>query len=418
MKCWLVTVGETMPAIHAGDRKMRTSLLGEELVRRGHSVIWWNSTVNHRHKTKYFEEDTDIDWQPNFRIRLLNGPIYHRNISLRRYVNHLVVAYKFLKRAKSEARPDFIYCSLPTPELAAAAVRYGRRAGVPVVVDVRDLWPDELHARLSSKYLRLMGRILTGPMSLATSYALKNSKGITAISPSYLAWAIRRSGGGHGDRDRIFYLGYPRLRAPTAESDAVKARFQELGLNPSSKIFLFVGTFTQGIDVEALVDAARELLRRGRGDIQIAIAGEGERKDWLVENSRQLSNIVFVGWQPRAGIEELLRMSWVGLGAYRRHSNVSLGNKIFEYASGRLPVLISLDGDARQLVEDNDFGAYVSPENGVEWATQIERYADDLNLRARQSANAAKFFASDCEAEAIYPRLAAFLEDTSAGTGD
>ena len=129
MIVWLVTVGETMPAIEVGDRKMRTSLLGETLSGRGHEVIWWNSTINHRYKRKYFDRDTDVVWKPGFLIRFIDGPLYRRNISLRRYLNHLVVAYRFIRQIRRIAPPDIIYCSFPTPELAAAAVWYGRRVG-------------------------------------------------------------------------------------------------------------------------------------------------------------------------------------------------------------------------------------------------------------------------------------------------
>lgn len=410
MMAWLVTVAETMPAIEVGDRKMRTALLGEVLCSRGHEVIWWNSTINHRYKRKYFERDTDIVWKPGFLVRLIDGPLYRRNISLRRYLNHFVVAYRFLRRIRRIAPPDIIYCSLPTPELAAAAVWYGRKVGRPVVIDVRDLWPDEFTARVSSRAIRRVLSWATAPMLWATEFALRKSNGITAISPSYLAWAQSKANRHSGPNDRVFYLGYPKLGPGGAQARDVRARLIEAGVVPERRIFLFVGTFTQGIDVEVLVSAARILAEKGRDDIQIVIAGEGERKDWLLEHKRGLANLVYVGWQAREGIEELLRLAWVGLGAYRRHSNVSLGNKIFEYASGALPVIIALEGDARQLIETNDMGCHVPAEDARSLADTIERYADDVTLRSRQSENASRFFAAHCDADVIYPELAEFLE--------
>lgn len=410
MNIWLVTVAETMPVIDLGDRKMRTALLGEVLSDRGHEIVWWNSTINHRYKKKYFNEDTDLQWRPGFVVRMLDGPLYRRNISPKRYLNHLVVAYRFIRHVLRAAPPDIIFCSMPTPELAAAAVWYGRKVGRPVVIDVRDLWPDELTARISSPFIRRILSMMMAPMYWTAKYALRNANGITAISPSYLAWAQARAAPRDNAHDRVFYIGYPKLGPRDASAGETRRRLMELGVVPEQKIFLFVGTFTQGIDVEVMVSAARILAAAGRSDIQIVVAGEGERKDWLVENSQGLPNLVYVGWQSREGIQELLRLAWVGLGAYRAHSNVSLGNKIFEYASGALPVLISLEGDARQLIESNDIGCYVTAEDAPALATTILRYAEDTMLRDRQSRNAAAFFSAHCDAEAIYAELAEFLE--------
>ncbi len=410
MNVWLVTVAETMPVIDVGDRKMRTALLGEALSDRGHQIVWWNSTINHRHKKKYFDRYTEIEWKPGFVVRMIDGPLYRRNISPSRYLNHIVVAYRFVRHILKAAPPDIIYCSLPTPELAAAAAWYGRKVGRPVVIDVRDLWPDELIARASSPTLRRVLSVVMAPMSWATKFALRNARGITAISPSYLAWARARATRRDGSRDRVFYIGYPKLGQRDEAAKEIRQRLIASGVAPERKIFLFIGTFTQGIDIEVMVSAARILAEKRRADIQIVIAGEGERKDWLVENSRGLPNLIYVGWQSRDGIQELLRLAWVGLGAYRAHSNVSLGNKMFEYASGALPVLMSLGGDARQLIESNDLGCHVRAEDAQALADAIERYTDDRELRARQSRNSAAFFAGECDAEVIYPQLADHLE--------
>ncbi len=49
----------------------------------------------------------------------------------------------FTKLANSyDTLPDVIHvCNVPI-ELCHAAVTYGRAKGIPVVIDVRDLWPD------------------------------------------------------------------------------------------------------------------------------------------------------------------------------------------------------------------------------------------------------------------------------------
>jgi len=67
---------------------------------------------------------------------------YKKNVSIERIINHHILAYKFSKLAELEVQPDVVLCSYPTIELSLVATKYGKRKNVPVIIDVRDLWPD------------------------------------------------------------------------------------------------------------------------------------------------------------------------------------------------------------------------------------------------------------------------------------
>ncbi len=49
MNIWLIQIGEPLP-LEAGVRKMRTALLADKLLERGHSVYWWASAFEHQRK--------------------------------------------------------------------------------------------------------------------------------------------------------------------------------------------------------------------------------------------------------------------------------------------------------------------------------------------------------------------------------
>ncbi len=50
MHVWLMTVGEPLPVLSGNSRLWRTGMVAQELVRRGHSVVWWTSRVDHFRK--------------------------------------------------------------------------------------------------------------------------------------------------------------------------------------------------------------------------------------------------------------------------------------------------------------------------------------------------------------------------------
>src|SRR5439155_9149672 len=142
MRVWLITVGEPLPVDGTGDRPYRTGLLARFLIEAGHEVLWWSSTLDHIRKRLRAPESVSLDVEDKLRLVLLHGMPYRRNVSISRLINHIGIAREFERLAPAQPRPDIIVCSLPTLELSDAATRFGGEHGIPVVLDVRDLWPD------------------------------------------------------------------------------------------------------------------------------------------------------------------------------------------------------------------------------------------------------------------------------------
>jgi len=52
MNIWLMQTGEPLP-IRNGIRKMRTAVLADKLLERGHKILWWASAFEHQQKKCY-----------------------------------------------------------------------------------------------------------------------------------------------------------------------------------------------------------------------------------------------------------------------------------------------------------------------------------------------------------------------------
>jgi hypothetical protein len=177
----LVTVGEPLPEVDAGNpRLLRTGVLAQRLASRGHQVDWWTSTFDHYGKRQRSETDSTYAWRGTT-IRMLRSVGYRSNVSPRRFIEHFQVARKFARQIRLQPRPDVILASLPTLELALACVRYGRETGVPVLIDVRDQWPDAI-IDLAPRRLRPLAGALLWWMHRAAAEALRGCSGIIGIS--------------------------------------------------------------------------------------------------------------------------------------------------------------------------------------------------------------------------------------------
>ena len=92
MKIWIVTIGEPIPIEENKLRLHRTGILFESLYSRtNNKIVWWTSNYNHFLK-KQFSDKNQILLNQNASIKLLKTPGYKKNVSIRRFYDHLILA--------------------------------------------------------------------------------------------------------------------------------------------------------------------------------------------------------------------------------------------------------------------------------------------------------------------------------------
>jgi glycosyltransferase involved in cell wall biosynthesis len=408
MQIWVITVGEPLPRYSGEDRQLRSGYLARLLAARGHQVTWWTSSFDHFRRRYFTLQSERVGVGANLDLQFLHGCAYQRNVSLARQLNHWQIGREFRRLAPRYPRPAVIVCSFPTIELSRESVAYGRAHGVPTFLDIRDLWPDEMIDRLPPA-ARGLGRVLLSPLFSSARRALQGASGLIAISERFLNWGLEFSQRERSaDRDRVFPIGYTgrvaglESRAPllnTASVDAVSSQ---------KRIFWFAGTFVGNIDLGTVIEAARRL--QARGDIQFVLTGSGERSEEWRSQAEGLANVVFTGWADGAQLDALSAAAWAGLGAYRQGAKMSMPNKLFEYMSRGLPILISLEGDTRELVASSHIGLPYEAGDPTSLAAAVERLADSPDLRGTMSGNATRLYNEQFSPHRIYDAYADFLE--------
>lgn len=412
MRVWLVTVGEPLPCDGPNERLHRGGMLSEALATRGHEVLWWSSTFDHSRKRSRGDE-REVSLPDGSRIRMLHGPAYRRNVSLARLANHRAIGRRFRELAPAEPTPDVILASWPTIELSREAVTYGRARGIPVVLDVRDLWPD-IFVELAPPTARGLARLAVSPMTRAARAAFGGAAAITGVTPAFVAWGLGQAGRPASAADVAFPLGYsdqpPEPRA-IAEAEAAWARLG-LGLDPSEFVVAFVGTMgLQKLDLAPVLAAARAL--QGRG-VRFVLCGDGDGLARFKAMARGLDNVVFPGWVGRSEIWTLMRIASVGLAPYRSSLNYTgnLPNKPIEYLSAGLPILSSLDGTLRALLRRHGCGiTYGGADDLVSALVGLRESPGRLEA---MSAAASGLYRDEFVAEDVYDAMAEHLETVAA----
>jgi len=409
MRIWLITIGEPLPIDGTNERLYRTGILANLLVSKGHEVVWWTSTFDHTRKKQRFNADTSIDINDYFTIKLLHSMAYAKNVSISRVVNHYMIACKFSKLAQLESQPDIILCSFPTIELTLAATRYGKERDVPVIIDVRDLWPDVI-IDLFPKRIRWLVKAALFVFFKNTRKVFRECASIIGVSDGYLQWALSYAGRKWCVNDAVFPLCYKKPIVTDNQLKYAKFALKNIGVDSSKIICWFVGTFGKTYNLSTVIDAARQLSKQGINNIQFVLSGNGENYLKWFKRAKGLSNVVFTDWVDFSQIAYLMRIADIGLAAYAEGAPQGLPNKIYEYLCAGVPILSSLQGETEALLSSNRCGLTYNAVDTEDFLEKLFILINDRDLRKEMSLNSASLFRSCYSIDKIYVCMVNFLE--------
>ncbi|MHB8449165.1 MAG: methyltransferase domain-containing protein [Mycobacteriales bacterium] len=308
--------------------------------------------------------------------------------------------------------PDVIVASMPTIELAYAAVRYGKLHNVPVVADVRDLWPDVItHAM---PFGRVLAKPVTLPLQGLLAHALRDATAITGTSRNFVAWGCRGARREPGPWDRAFPLGFEAREVPVeAVDEAGESMRRTAGLKPELHVGIFTGAFSSIMDVPCLIEGARLLWEQGRRDFQIVLAGRGQFDAAWRAQARGVPNVTFVGWQDAAGLAYLGRVASVGIVAQTAVAPPNLPNKVFDYMHAGLPILSNIPGDMADLVRAESCGRTFRAGDARSFAREFASMLQDREELAAMGVRSARLGSLRFSADAVYGEMADLLEEIS-----
>lgn len=402
MKIWLITIGEPLP-LQPTIRKLRTAYLADELVARDHSVVWWTSAFDHLAKKWIFTQDTEISLNKNLKLIALKGCGYKKNISLSRFIDHRIIARKFKKLSPGKDLPDIMIVSLPTYDLAYEVVAYAKKHRIPVIVDIRDKWPDiflkkiPLPANLARLILFLEFKKLK-KLIQSTHY-------LVTVSNSFMNWALKKAGRQAGLLDKVFYLGY---RKDTVDLSKLTDKFKYT-LSKLHKKFVvtFIGTFEAFHDPSLLIDCAE--LMKADDSVQFVLAGDGKLINKLKDKAKLLPNVTFVGWLDQWQINALLEQSHIGVCTTKSNEDL-FPNKAFSYLAFGLPVISAFQGDLKSILPNYEVGFYCSPNNPALMVQYINQLKNNDDFYQKMRENAFALFKREMDGDVIYKNYANHIE--------
>lgn len=288
--------------------------------------------------------------------------------------NYASFCFSAALRGLTLPRPDVIIATSPQLLVGLAGWWLAFARQIPFVFEVRDLWPESLAAVGVSSDDSLLHHTLAG----IARFLYEHADCIVVVTP---AFKDRLIANWHVPPEKISVVENgveTDVFAPAPDSETRGLRQQ---LNAEGQFVVsYIGTMGNAHGLETLLDAA-SILQQQNPDIRFLLIGEGAEKKRIQSAalSCNLANVHFLDQQPRETIPAFISASDACLVLLKKTDvfKTVIPTKMLEFMSCARPVILGVDGQARQIVEDAEAGVVIEPENAEELVAAIQQlYAD------------------------------------------
>lgn len=253
--------------------------------------------------------------------------------------------------------------------------------GKPFVFEVRDLWPE-----LPKQMGVIKNPVILSAMSFLEWASYRSAHRCIGLSPGIVEGIKQR-----GVKESKIEL------VPNGCDLSIFAKeltpWRPDGVGESDLMAIFTGTHGMANGLDSALDAASELKSRGRDDIKIVLMGQGKMKAQLQKraNAESLSNIIFHEPVNKERLAQLMAGADIGLQLLANVPAFYFGtspNKFFDYISAGLPVLNNYPGWLATMINENDCGYSIAPDNAKAFADALIHAADNRSLLPSMGLNA------------------------------
>ena len=350
------------------------------LVSQGHQVTVVTSKVNHLTGAELNDgavpaAAVGIAIVRAYTFRALHRSFLHRALSYASFMFSSAVAAILVRDV------DVVVGTSPPILQGATAWLVARLKRVPLVFEVRDLWPDFAIELL----------ILTNPIIIAASrwlerFLYRHADELLVNSPGFIPHVLAVSG-------RMPTLIPNGVDATLFTPDQSGAGFRQLWQDGNRFVALYAGAHGAANDLETVLQAAA--LLRFDESILFVLVGDGKEKVKLRRAARVLglTNVRFESAQPKDVMPSVIAAADVCLATLKDIPlfRTTYPNKVFDYMAAGKPTLIAIDGVIRQVIEESRGGVFVPPGDAMALAEALKVLAADRFTAAAMGANAREF---------------------------
>ena len=293
----------------------------------------------------------------------------YNNNFIGRVIGYLSYTFSALIKSIVLKKADVIIITSPSIFVGISAIILSKIKNIPFILEVRDLWPESAVATgvLNNKFLL---NIL-----YSLEYRLyKYSQKIVVLTPAFKE-NIEIRFPKFKDKIEIVTNGADFSIMENSNRARAKNIREKFGWG-EKKVFAYFGAHGVANDLIQVVEVAKKF--KNNKNILFVLIGDGMQKEMLKQKAKEynLTNLNFIDSVPKNEVVDYIKAIDIGLGILKKTDTFKTvyPNKVFDYMSCKKPVLVTIDGITRKLIENANCGLYSEPENIKEFEETVSKY--------------------------------------------
>lgn len=274
------------------------------------------------------------------------------------------------------SRPDVLIATSPQLLVGLSGWWIAKIKRVPLVLEVRDLWPESLTAvgvrGHNSAMHRLLGKI--------AGFLYRRADRIVVVTYAFREYLIERWRVPPEKIAVVVNGVQTQIFSPRQADASARSELQAEGKFVTS----FIGTLGMAHGLDTVI-AAAEKLQSTEPNILFVLVGDGAERNRLIElaQSKGVANIRFVPQQAREKIPRYIAASDVCLVLLKKSGvfETVIPTKMLEFMSCGRPVILGVAGEAKQIIERSHAGLCIEPENSAALCEAILTLRNQEHLR-------------------------------------
>lgn len=308
----------------------------EEYKKQNKTVLYLTSDFHHINKQQYV-----FDVKGCKQVHVIP---YYKNISISRLLSHgefSFKAYFFMK----QHRPDIVYSEIPNNSLAMSTACYKKKYGCELIFDIFDMWPEALPVKTGNPVIKFA-------LSIWGAFRNRNLKHADKIYTEcdYYQEILAKEG-----------YTMPMETKYLCQEDGdleIKTEWSEDEIH-----ICYVGSINNIINVPLMIEFLDKLNQKRK--VYFHLIGQGESKE-RIKNELERHQVKVIDYGSIYDKEELQKIfNQCSFGINFLVPDVAIGitMKSVTYFRGGMPILNTVDGDTRRIVEKHNVGINIEENN-------------------------------------------------------
>ncbi|HJF71285.1 MAG TPA: glycosyltransferase family 4 protein [Butyricimonas virosa] len=376
----------------------RSYWISQELIKRGHRVVMiTGSNKNH--------PDSAIEHVDGIEVHYIKNEYNNYMSALSRIKSFISFMFKAIGEGCRQKDVDLVFATSTPLTTGAVAIALKWLKGWKYVFEVRDLWPEALIQE------GVDNPVVMWALRLLEKMSYRKAEHVISLSPG-MEEGVLKVGISKSKSTMIPNMAKPDKFYPRSPSPEIMAKF-DIDIHKFNIIHF--GSMGASNGLGYIVNAAKVAQERGADDLNFVFLGDGSTQPMLKDMVKGygLRNVQFLGDHGMEVVSEIVNCCDASIVSFNNVPILATNspNKLFDSLSAGKPVIVNSSGWTKDLVEKDNCGFFVDPDNPNDLVDKLLEVKDNKELLKQWGENSRRLSLEVYDKSLLSAKVANVLEN-------